>query len=578
MASRFLLRETQKPLLRRVPSSSRSIALAIIPRTSLPTYPEFDLSRIPIVPDIDASRTPITLYSIPSVPVDTTILDPSNFFPPKIPPRPRLLQFPVRFYKFNLPKVVPRIIDPNCTHLLDLPVDVENRPHLLPRSPSPPQIRKFVSTSPKPAAVSLESVRPKIRSHIAADPKFGISDIPTEQLEAQIAAEEARVAQNKAKLVRWVAEAGFFRRRKPVPLIKKHWRNPFKVGSRWSIPGEIPSRSQRKTTSGVKRPDSMTSEELAELERQQQISAPRIVKHHAAKPRSRIGFIESIRGTNEQTIIKPYIRPEERSAWSTEPSSTEEENIWSDLDLDEISLQHLVTQQREIEQADARRRALITERRARLQKIASTKASPEGLDELDVEIPEHNPEIIRDPTPRLLPEYKITDEFNESAARQPSEFAEHYDQPHPATYLPKRWFSTSARRLDSSPTSTPLPWPDHPASREFTTSVLDSFQHTSGMEPTLLPNLTITSSIPSIVSFHLPIEKQHTNRLAILHGGTIACMVDLGGSLAVASMGLFATGVSLDLNVTYLGSGGKVGEGIWGVAKCQRSEYLHVVG
>ncbi|GAB1209539.1 hypothetical protein APSETT445_008320 [Aspergillus pseudonomiae] len=38
-----------------------------------------------------------------------------------------------------------------------------------------------------------------------------------------------------------------------------------------------------------------------------------------------------------------------------------------------------------------------------------------------------------------------------------------------------------------------------------------------------------------------------SNRLNILHGGTIA--MDLGGSLAVASRGLFATGVSTDLNV-----------------------------
>lgn len=41
------------------------------------------------------------------------------------------------------------------------------------------------------------------------------------------------------------------------------------------------------------------------------------------------------------------------------------------------------------------------------------------------------------------------------------------------------------------------------------------------------------------------------NRLNILHGGTIASMVDLGGSLAVASRGLFATGVSTDLNGTH---------------------------
>ncbi|KAI4823071.1 hypothetical protein E4T44_06986, partial [Aureobasidium sp. EXF-8845] len=55
---------------------------------------------------------------------------------------------------------------------------------------------------------------------------------------------------------------------------------------------------------------------------------------------------------------------------------------------------------------------------------------------------------------------------------------------------------------------------------------------------------------PGVVNFELPIEKHHTNRLNILHGGTIASMVDLGGSLAVASRGLFATGVSTDLNGT----------------------------
>lgn len=45
-----------------------------------------------------------------------------------------------------------------------------------------------------------------------------------------------------------------------------------------------------------------------------------------------------------------------------------------------------------------------------------------------------------------------------------------------------------------------------------------------------------------------------------LHGGTIAAIVDLGGSLAVASKGLFATGVSTDLNVTYMSSGGIEGK------------------
>ncbi|TGJ82768.1 hypothetical protein E0Z10_g5997 [Xylaria hypoxylon] len=47
-------------------------------------------------------------------------------------------------------------------------------------------------------------------------------------------------------------------------------------------------------------------------------------------------------------------------------------------------------------------------------------------------------------------------------------------------------------------------------------------------------------------------------------------MVDLGGSLAIASTGLYATGVSTDLNVTYLSGGGRAGEKIKATAVCEK--------
>ena len=72
------------------------------------------------------------------------------------------------------------------------------------------------------------------------------------------------------------------------------------------------------------------------------------------------------------------------------------------------------------------------------------------------------------------------------------------------------------------------------------------------------------------MSFSLKIEKLHTNRLGILHGAAIASMVDLSGSLAVASRGLFSTGVSTDMNITYLSSGGKVGDTIRGEVVCDK--------
>ncbi|KAF2487767.1 putative PaaI_thioesterase family protein [Neohortaea acidophila] len=104
----------------------------------------------------------------------------------------------------------------------------------------------------------------------------------------------------------------------------------------------------------------------------------------------------------------------------------------------------------------------------------------------------------------------------------------------------------------------------------FVRSVWESFRANSGLEPRLLDSLRITGARPGTVNFELDIEKEHTNRLKILHGGTLACMTDLGGSLAVASRGLFATGVSTDLSVTYLSSGGKVGDTLRAEVRCDK--------
>lgn len=110
------------------------------------------------------------------------------------------------------------------------------------------------------------------------------------------------------------------------------------------------------------------------------------------------------------------------------------------------------------------------------------------------------------------------------------------------------------------------------ATLQFVRAVMTDFMAKSGLEPTLLQGLKITAASIGMVQFELPIEQKHTNRLQILHGGTIASMVDLGGSLALASCGLWSTGVSTDLNVTYLSSGGKVGDVLKGEATCDKCE------
>ncbi|KXL47403.1 MAG: hypothetical protein FE78DRAFT_78165 [Acidomyces sp. 'richmondensis'] len=100
----------------------------------------------------------------------------------------------------------------------------------------------------------------------------------------------------------------------------------------------------------------------------------------------------------------------------------------------------------------------------------------------------------------------------------------------------------------------------------FVRSVWESFRANSGLEP----SLRVTAARPGVVNFELDIQKEHTNRLNILHGGTLACMTDLGGSLAVASRGLFSTGVSTDLSVTFLSSGGRVGDLIRAEVTCDK--------
>ncbi|OHW97980.1 thioesterase superfamily protein [Colletotrichum incanum] len=123
----------------------------------------------------------------------------------------------------------------------------------------------------------------------------------------------------------------------------------------------------------------------------------------------------------------------------------------------------------------------------------------------------------------------------------------------------------------------------------FVRSVLNSFAKDSGLEPRLLGNnFRVTGASVGKVDFELAIQKEHTvcltsrcdfqrslaylikNRLSTIHGGTLASLVDLGGSLAVASKGRFMTGVSTDINVTYLNPGGKPGDIMTGTAICDK--------
>lgn len=76
----------------------------------------------------------------------------------------------------------------------------------------------------------------------------------------------------------------------------------------------------------------------------------------------------------------------------------------------------------------------------------------------------------------------------------------------------------------------------------------------------LLRPATLIHASQGHVIFRLPLSTEHMNSGGSLHGGVGATMVDWAGGMAIAAWdGRGKTGVSVDINVTYL-KGAKVGE------------------
>ncbi|WFD30965.1 hypothetical protein MSPP1_001991 [Malassezia sp. CBS 17886] len=71
--------------------------------------------------------------------------------------------------------------------------------------------------------------------------------------------------------------------------------------------------------------------------------------------------------------------------------------------------------------------------------------------------------------------------------------------------------------------------------------------------------LAITAARPGRIVTDFPIAQENVNRASTLHGGMISTLVDSVGSLSVASYGWFNTGISTDLNVTFVRPGGLAG-------------------
>ncbi|KAG0027756.1 hypothetical protein BGZ82_008783 [Podila clonocystis] len=89
--------------------------------------------------------------------------------------------------------------------------------------------------------------------------------------------------------------------------------------------------------------------------------------------------------------------------------------------------------------------------------------------------------------------------------------------------------------------------------------VWTSFLEAGGFDAQTLSGLKLVSASKGSIQCELEVAHQHLNRLGGCHGGLLSTIVDIGGSLAIAAENMHATGVSTDLNVSFV-SGAKLGD------------------
>ncbi|GJJ77760.1 acyl-coenzyme A thioesterase 13 [Entomortierella parvispora] len=99
--------------------------------------------------------------------------------------------------------------------------------------------------------------------------------------------------------------------------------------------------------------------------------------------------------------------------------------------------------------------------------------------------------------------------------------------------------------------------------------VWTNFLNQGGYDAHALSGLKLVSASKGSCLAELEVSKQHLNRLGGCHGGLLSTIVDVGGSLAIASKDMHATGVSTDLNVSFV-SGAKLGDTLSINSRCDR--------
>lgn len=98
------------------------------------------------------------------------------------------------------------------------------------------------------------------------------------------------------------------------------------------------------------------------------------------------------------------------------------------------------------------------------------------------------------------------------------------------------------------------------ASTKFVQRVANAFRVNAGHDSVTIQDLRVLRAIPGKVEAVLPVQQTHLNRLGSVHGGLVSTLIDTGGSLAIASKGFYATGVTTDLHATFVKPAGGKGD------------------
>ncbi|KAJ1792189.1 hypothetical protein LPJ59_004874 [Coemansia sp. RSA 2399] len=91
--------------------------------------------------------------------------------------------------------------------------------------------------------------------------------------------------------------------------------------------------------------------------------------------------------------------------------------------------------------------------------------------------------------------------------------------------------------------------------------VIEAVHKRGGFDSLCFSQMKLLEAETGRVRGEIPVTKEYLNAIGSTHGGWLSTLVDVGGSLAVASHGFTTTGVSTDLSVSFL-AGSKEGENV----------------